>query len=330
MVRAAAGGIRTAWQPRTAAAQLKRLLLVVPQIADGEEHSLSDVASRIGTDVDTLTADLHSLVGRFDLPAGFVEGVQVYLESDRVSAVSNHLRRPMRLTVPELCALDLGLAVLRSQRPPDEHAVLDRTRLRLQAVITRLPGDPMPDSLYNVSVGEYGSTTHLPAIRHGLRTRTRIRIGYHKSGASGGDERVVCPYALVAGSGMLYLIAHCDRSAGIRVFRLDRVSSAEQTDDAFSLPADFSVDAVVRDGRVFSGEQPETMLVWYSPRIARWIAEREGRALGADGSLVLEHPLADWEWGMRHVLQYGAEAEVLQPRALRIRLREQLERVMAG
>ena len=51
----------------------------------------------------------------------------------------------------------------------------------------------------------------------------------------------------------------------------------------------------------------------YSPRIARWIAEREGKELEKDGSLVVEHTLADTDWAVRHVLQYGPEAEVLAP-----------------
>ena len=68
----------------------------------------------------------------------------------------------------------------------------------------------------------------------------------------------------------------------------------------------------------------------YSPRVARWIAEREGRTLDEAGGLELEHPLADEEWGMRHVLQYGDQAEVLAPVALRERLRERLARMVAG
>jgi hypothetical protein len=36
---------------------------------------------------------------------------------------------------------------------------------------------------------------------------------------------------------------------------------------------------------------------------------------GADGSLVVEHRMADAEWAVRHVLQYGADAEVLAPAA---------------
>jgi predicted DNA-binding transcriptional regulator YafY len=46
--------------------------------------------------------------------------------------------------------------------------------------------------------------------------------------------------------------------------------------------------------------------------------------------MVVEHPLADPEWGMRHVLQYGDEAEVLEPASLRARLRERLAAIAAG
>ena len=53
------------------------------------------------------------------------------------------------------------------------------------------------------------------------------------------------------------------------------------------------------------------------PRIARWIAEREGKTLAEDGSLTMEHPLADTDWAVRHVLQYGPEVTVLEPAEVR-------------
>ena len=71
------------------------------------------------------------------------------------------------------------------------------------------------------------------------------------------------------------------------------------------------------DRKVLRAGDPRTMRVRYSPRIARWIAEREALALDADGSLTMEHPLADVQWGVRHVLQYGPDAEVLEPAELR-------------
>jgi predicted DNA-binding transcriptional regulator YafY len=69
--------------------------------------------------------------------------------------------------------------------------------------------------------------------------------------------------------------------------------------------------------------------VRYSPRIARWIAEREGVAPSEDGSLTLEHPLADTAWGVRHVLQYGPDAEVLEPVSLRDEIARRLSAMNA-
>jgi proteasome accessory factor C len=63
----------------------------------------------------------------------------------------------------------------------------------------------------------------------------------------------------------------------------------------------------------------------YSPAIARWIAEREGRELEAGGGLTLELPCADAEWAVRHVLQYGPDAEVLAPAEIRMAVRQRLD-----
>lgn len=320
---------RTPWQPRGAAAQLARILHVVPQIADGEEHGLRDVAEQIGSDVDTLRRDLYSLVARFDLPAGFVEGVQILLESDRVSARSNHLLRPMRLTISELCALELGLAALRTMRTEDEHAPLERARERLRAVIAKLPEDPIPDGLYGASLGEHGSTRAFAEVRAALRESRELRLIYRRSGHAEARERTVRPHGLVASNGTLYLIGHDVTADQMRVFRMDRVEDAEAMSERFEPAADVSVDDVMRDGKVLHAPEAPTMRVRYSPRVARWIAEREGRSVGTDGTLVLDHPLADVEWAMRHVLQYAGDAEVLAPRALRDALKERLD-VIAG
>jgi predicted DNA-binding transcriptional regulator YafY len=54
------------------------------------------------------------------------------------------------------------------------------------------------------------------------------------------------------------------------------------------------------------------------------VAEREGVRPAEDGSLTLEHPVADESWAVRHVLQYGPDAEVLAPDSIRTLLRERL------
>jgi predicted DNA-binding transcriptional regulator YafY len=42
----------------------------------------------------------------------------------------------------------------------------------------------------------------------------------------------------------------------------------------------------------------------------------------------MEHPLADVHWGVRHVLQYGPDAEVLEPADVRTEVVRRLGRLM--
>ena len=301
----------------TAATQLSRLLRVIPRIADGEEHRLTSVAKLAEVDPKVVLGDLRAVALRLDDPAGYVEGVSICIEADQVSVSTPHFLRPMRLTLAELCALELGLAMLRGERPPDERPAIDRARDRLRAAIARLPDEAIPEGLRTADAGASGDPGLLAAIRAAIRDRRELRLAYRKSGATESTSRVVQPYAVVAASGAWYVIGHCARSEAVRVFRLDRVESVEQLDGHYEVAADFSLANVLKDGRVFSGAAPSRLRVRYSPRIARWIAEREGLEVEADGSLVMEHPLADLDWAVRHVLQYGADAEVLGPEVVR-------------
>ena len=86
------------WQPQGAAAQLRRILHIIPEIADGAEHSVDEIAARLGISVATLERDVYSIGERFDAPGGFVQGVELFLESGKVAALSDHFARPMRLT----------------------------------------------------------------------------------------------------------------------------------------------------------------------------------------------------------------------------------------
>jgi proteasome accessory factor C len=314
----------------TASAQLRRILAVIPQIADGREHTIAEIAERMGVDPGTIHHDMWSLVTRFQEPGGFVESVHVFLEADRVEVTSNHFRRPMRLTTSELCALELGLAVLRTQAAPDERGAIDNARKRLRQVITRL-GPADGGALRHVSIGVDGYEEQLGVIRSALRSRRKLRITYRRGDADDSTKRVVCPYALVAASGMYYLVAHCESSRGLRVFRIDRMEDVRATSESFAIPESFSIGDVAHDGRVLhSADDQHTMVVRYSPRIARWLTEREGVPVAEDGSLTVEHPLVDLEWGVRHVLQYGHDAEVISPPDVRSAVVERLERMLGA
>src|SRR6476619_94369 len=124
-----------------AATRLRRMLLLIPHLADGDEHSVDELARELGTDRKTVVRDIETLVTRDDDPGAFVPGVHVYLSGEGVSLSSMPFRRPMRLTSSELGALELGLAMLRAERPPDERAAVNRALERLRKAAMELPPD---------------------------------------------------------------------------------------------------------------------------------------------------------------------------------------------
>jgi predicted DNA-binding transcriptional regulator YafY len=315
----------------TAAAQLKRILHVIPTLADDQDHPIDDVARLAGVDRKTIVKDLRSVAERFDDPGGFVEGVAILIDPECVSVRTDHFHRPMRLTRRELAALELGLAMIRGERPPDEHRAIDSARKRLDAVVAELPEDAdheLSDGRIGVPLVAAGEDpAHRSLLRSAIEGSLKVRLAYQKADAREPSQRTVCPHALVHASGMWYLVAHCDES-GLRFFRMDRVRRVEVLDERFD-PGDETATAAPAVGPMFQAEGAGTVRIRYSPAIARWIAERSGKAVGADGSLELEHPCADTDWAVRHVLQYGPDAEVIEPADVRRAVRERLARMTA-
>lgn len=312
----------------TAAKQLRRILQVIPEIADGNEHDLDKVATKAGVDLNILLSDLRSLADRQGGPGGFVEGMQIYITPNTVAVTSDLFLRPMGLTIPELCALELGLAILRSERPPDETEAIERARDRLRKMIRTLPADHDEIETRFAEFAPTEGLPHLDELRKALRDHRKVRIAYRRGGAHDATSRVVRLYAIVPASGMWYAIAYCEESDDLRVFRMDRVEEAATLADRYEIPSTFSVSDTMRNGKALKAETgPAGMKVRYSPKIARWIAEREGVSLDADGSLTIEHPLADQNWGLRHVLQYGSDAEVLEPQSLRNEIASRLKSI---
>jgi predicted DNA-binding transcriptional regulator YafY len=307
----------------TATAQLRRILQIIPQLGDGEPHPIAEVVERAGVDRVVLLKDLRTITERLEAPGGFVEGLQIFLDPETVAINPSHFLRPMRLNRPELCALELGLAMLRGSRPAEEHRAIDRARDRLRRAISAAASSGDDDRF--ASLGPAGDPEHLRRLRDAHRDRRKVRLTYRKPDAEESSSRLLCPYGIVFTRGMWYVVANCGEES-LRIFRLDRVEGVEELEERYPAPRGFSLDAVVRDGKAFQSADAETLRVRYSPAIARWIAEREGKDVEPDGSLVLEHPLADEDWAVRHVLQYGPDAEVLEPREVR----EAIARRLAG
>jgi predicted DNA-binding transcriptional regulator YafY len=306
----------------TASEQLKRILHLIPRLADEAEHPLDDLATITGTAREDLMSILGSLSERFDAPGGFVEGVSIFVENDSVTVHANHFHRPMRLTMPELVALELGLGMLRRERTPGEQAPIDSAQKRLREAISQVPSNERHEGTRYAELAAAGSADHLALLRDAHRRRRKASLRYRSSGSTESTERIVSPHAILFAEQMWYVLAVCE-DAEPRFFRLDRVEGVVVLEEEFE-PDAAVVQKVMVGAKAFASDTKRRMTVRYSPRIARWVAEREGKSLEADGSLTMEHPVADDAWAIRHVLQYGPEAELLEPMELREQLLQRL------
>jgi proteasome accessory factor C len=311
----------------TAAAQLRRFLALIPEIADGREHTLDELSERLGMDAAAIAKNLYAFSERYGDPPGWIEKVRVYLERDRVSVdAATHFQRPMRLSPTEMRALDLGLSLCRAEASEEKRATIDAVRDRLHALLSRQLDEHEGRS---ASLGMERDLTHVPALKDSMRRRQRAAIWYRKGASAEAERREVCPLTFVMEQGLWYLIAHCERSQGVRIFRVDRIEKIELLTETFEPTPGLDVDKLLADHRAFIGTPPATLRVRYSPRVARWISERESGTRRPDGSYDVEYPLADQDWAVRHVLRYGPEAEVLDPVEVRAAIVERLSRATA-
>lgn len=319
----------------TAAEQLRRLLLALPALADDAVHPVAEIAERVGATEEVIRRDLLTLVNRTgEEPGGFTEGVSLLLATDTVqfTTPSGHFRRPMALTRTELQALDLGLTMLAQEAPPDERAVIARARERVRLAAAAVPSeDAAARSERAAAFGREvpSEIEQRRAIQDCIRSRRVATITYQSASSSSEDERRVRPLGMVWARGAWYLVAWCERNDGLRVFRCDRVLGVRREELRFTPPGGFSLESVLRDGRVLTGEEATQMRVRYSSRIARWIAEREQVAEEADGSVTMNVPVFDEAWAVRRVLRYGPDATVESPESLRASIKAQLEAMLA-
>lgn len=300
--------------------RLQRILRVMPLIVGKQDVPIEDVRSLAGVDATTLLDDLRALTEREDEPGGFVEAVSILFEPDRVSVHSPHFARPTRITLPELCALELGLSVLGAGATSGEREVIDRARARVRQAIVTTPKNAARDDIWYASPPEPSMDGLVKTLRSCANDLTKVRMTYRRGDSAESSERVVHPYAVLPVRGKWFLVAHDERSGELRFFRVDRIQSAIRLDAQFTRPKDFDLDELLAEGRALGSAPSDRLVIRYSPRIARWIAEREEGEQADDGSFTVSHPLADDAWAVRHVLQYGPEAVVLAPDRIRERV----------
>jgi predicted DNA-binding transcriptional regulator YafY len=317
----------------TADARFERLLHVLPAASRDGGAGLADLAAALGTNEKRILEDIEQVTARaYYHPGGWPDDVQIMIEPDRVRVThAGGMTRPVQLTRMETLCLALALrgsvASTYLSEPAEREMLMRRSEAHL--------GQGSWTEEEAPSVAAPHRAPDPEGIRETLITATRdhrpCAIHYVKGGATDGTLRVIHPYAMAYGEGAWYTVGHCLVEDEVRVFRVDRVLAADHTDGAFQTPDDFDASAYLTDGKIYHGTGEREVRVRYSPRISRWVRERAAFGAAAfedaaieeesDGSVVVRHRVADPHWVVGHALQYGAEAEILEPEEFRVLVR---------
>jgi predicted DNA-binding transcriptional regulator YafY len=168
---------------------------------------------------------------------------------------------------------------------------------------------------------------HFEIAARALLERKRLRIAYYNRARDDETVRVVSPQRLVHYRENWYLDAWCHLREDIRSFAVDAIRAAEMMEEPALEVKDRDLDEVLATGYgIFSGRHVHWARLRFSPVRARWVAAEQWHpeqkaSFDADGSYVLQVPYADDRELIMDILKYGPDVEVLEPAALRERVR---------
>ncbi|MGB3304414.1 MAG: WYL domain-containing protein [Gordonia sp. (in: high G+C Gram-positive bacteria)] len=294
--------------------RLSRLLAMVPYFQARPGIKLSTAAADLGVTPKQLTADLEQLFV-CGLPGyGPEHLIDIQFWDGYVSvAFTAGMDRPLRLTGPEANVLLMALTMLTESGGAVETGAVRSAIAKIE--------EAMGATYRAISSKADSDATSRPvdsAIRAAVEAREALRITYYTASRDDVTERTIDPIRIRAVDGHSYLEAWCRRSEGIRMFRFDRVETAESTGEPSSPPAHAVRPIESEDSigfNVLTGELPVARIE-VDPE-ALWLLEYYDAEPDEDFDNAPTAPISATlrygspEWLARFILGFGGRVRLL-------------------
>jgi predicted DNA-binding transcriptional regulator YafY len=261
--------------------------------------------------------DDEQRVRRWRLPGSALVGV-VEPRAEAVAAIETAARECYGRSETDRAALLREAATtLRSVMRPDalRRAETDIAALMEAEGIAMRPG-PRPVIAAGV----------LPTLRRAILGMQLVVVRYAGPDANEPATRILCAYGILYG-GRGWLVAHADGLPEMRLWRLDRIISADLLDRGFSRRQNFSLPSYAEQSFGVFQEEPIDVVLRFTPEAtedaAGWLFHpSQSRARGADGSLTVCFRAGGVQEMCWHLFTWGEGVTILEPTALRIHLAE--------
>jgi len=225
----------------------------------------------------------------------------------------------------ELQAL-LGMQqLLATAQPGLLEQTLEPLRKRLDEILghQHAGGDELVSRIRILSMAARPVGEQFQVVASGLAGRRRLQIRYYNRAADDDSQREVSPQRLTHYRDNWYLDAWCHLRKGLRTFALDAIKEVAVLENKAREIGEAKLDDHFASAYgIFSGKAVETAVLRFTPERARWVAgeewhpQQQGRFC-EDGSYELAVPYGDPRELIMDILKYGADVEVLEPKALR-------------
>ena len=167
-------------------------------------------------------------------------------------------------------------------------------------------------------------------LNDAVLTCTSVKIRYRTGSTGSVKTRKLDPYRVWYRSGGLYVIGHDHRSDEIRTFAIDRIQRIRESDEPFSVPADFDFDEYTSSSFGVASEPATRVSIRFAGRVRTYIEERQWHPSQQletlpDGDLALRMEVGSTTELRQWILSFGSDAEVIAPESLRDEVMRELE-----
>ncbi len=203
-----------------------RLFELIQILRDGRLHRGRDLAERLGVSLRTIYRDMDTLIAS-RIPIEGERGLG-YMMTAPITLP------PLNLTLQELEALHLGLAVV--ARATDEE--MQKAAASLASKIdTVLPEDrAAPAAGWGFAVYPFAEAArgfaHMAPMRGAIRAKRKLDITY-TDGNGAESTRRIRPLQMEYWGRVWTLTSWCELRGDFRVFRVDRIETLDVTFDTF-------------------------------------------------------------------------------------------------
>lgn len=203
-----------------------RLFELIQILRDGRLHRGADMAQRLGISLRTLYRDMDTLIAS-GIPVEGERGLG-YMMTAPITLP------PLNLTLTELEALHLGLAVVVKAADPELQRAARTLSEKVDAV---LPEDrAAPATGWGFAVYPFAEAArgfvHMAPLRAAIRSRRKVYISYVAPGEPD-TRRRIRPLQMEYWGRVWTLTSWCELRDDFRVFRVDRIRTLDVSFETF-------------------------------------------------------------------------------------------------